>query len=217
MLDLHLLCACWCVHVCKEKPEKIAKRAKREATPLDVKIARNGNLLVKYYSMLNYLPTQALPSSPPVGQHQYTVSLSKDVSVAINLTGTMRVKHMPTGRTRQFTFHGSHQIGMIWWEANAQAKEWIKTPPHCGGGEQGSSSMDASGGHGGSPDAPGGPGMSQASFPVGRDDAQTESETKAGSESESSGSSPSYVPPPPLHRSSRMGPASFHCVMEDSQ
>ena len=94
-----------------------------------VKIARYGKLDVKYYPLLDELPKEALPDSPPVGAHQYTLRLSSTVTMAVILKGAMRVQHTPTNRTRQFTFHGVEQVARVWHTAHAQATEWTKSPP----------------------------------------------------------------------------------------
>ena len=92
------------------------------------KIARYGCLDVKYYPLLEALPTVALPMKPPSGQHSYVVKHFLLSEILVNLKAQkFTVVYLRRSRTFQWKLHG----GMLsaWERAACVADDWHTSPP----------------------------------------------------------------------------------------
>ena len=95
--------------------------------PARSKIARSGNLQPRHYDILDILPQNALPSSKPRGQHQFSLSYPCRMSVTVDLKARLfRVKcrDWDWEETRDFRFDLDGGIGYAWGMVEAQVKRW---------------------------------------------------------------------------------------------
>ena len=91
------------------------------------RIKRYGNLLTIYYAKLEALPTNALPWSPPRGQHIYRIKIDADLYIVIDLRGKILVEH--PNRTCQKKFSGTNDIESCFLKMKSVALEWQKSAP----------------------------------------------------------------------------------------
>ena len=94
-------------------------------------IARYGNLLTKYYEVLDQLPPDALPTSPPVGKHQHRIvrgSGAATVALTMNLKSRVIFAHHPTKDNLQVRvqMRQIRGIATAWLRAKAVVLAWTK-------------------------------------------------------------------------------------------
>ena len=90
-------------------------------------VYRYGNLLHKYYPLLDGLVKSGIPDNRPIGQHSYKVEITDCTKVMVDLRGVIRAEHV--NRQKSFFFTGTSDINCAFLSARRACLEMHDDPP----------------------------------------------------------------------------------------
>ena len=90
-------------------------------------VYRYGNLLHKYYPLLDGLVKSGIPDNRPIGQHSYKVEITDCTKVMVDLRGVIRAEHV--NRQKSFFFTGTSDINCAFISARRACLEMHDNPP----------------------------------------------------------------------------------------
>ncbi len=90
-------------------------------------VYRYGNLLNKYYPLLDGLVKNGIPDNRPMGQHSYKVEITDCTKVMVDLRGVIRAEHV--NRQKSFFFTGTSDINWAFLSARRVCLEMHDNPP----------------------------------------------------------------------------------------